>query len=422
MVKRLASKDLKPGMFALEAIVTQHGQEIAPAGVKLSRQIINKSKLYNIQSVLVNVADEVVDQVPVVEEIAKPVEMPIPVMAPIPVVMPATPVTPPPAAPVINTEEVPEAEKPVILSETELLKNTRIAELKPKSQTMVRSKEFMEFQVDYLLAKDALCDAFANLTKNKEYHIDERDLVKKISTLYASRKTITELFDMIYQMRSIEDSIYSHSVNVALISRMIGRWLYLDASDLDVLTCCGLLHDIGKLAIPESILNKPSKLTDEEFELIKSHPKIGYDMLRNQNIDNRIKQSALMHHERYDGSGYPSGLSSELLVDFAMIVAIADVYDAMTATRSYREPLCPFQVIANFEQEGLQKYHTKYLLVFLDRIASTYQNNRVLLNDGRACKIVMLNPNNLSKPIIQLDDGSCIDLASRRDLYISKVL
>ena len=129
-----------------------------------------------------------------------------------------------------------------------------------------------------------------------------------------------------------------------------------------------------------------------------------------------------MHHERYDGTGYPNALSSEFLPDFAMIVAIADVYDAMTAARSYREPLCPFQVIEKFEQEGFQKYHTKYIYVFLHNIANTYQSNRVMLNDGRGCKIVMLNQNTLSKPIVQFDDGYCLDLSSQRDLYITKIL
>jgi len=227
---------------------------------------------------------------------------------------------------------------------------------------------------------------------------------------------------MIHQMHSLNDTVYAHCVNVALISRMIGRWLHLDQHNLDVLTCCGLFHDIGKMSIPEDILNKPGKLTDEEFALIKSHPKTGYDMLRNQNIDNRIKQAALMHHERYDGSGYPNQLTSEFLSDYSTIVAIADVYDAMTAARSYREPLCPFQVIEKFEVEGFQKYHTKYIYVFLHNIASTYQSNRVMLNDGRGCKIVMLNQSTLSKPIVQFDDGSCLDLSSQRDLYITKIL
>ena len=97
-----------------------------------------------------------------------------------------------------------------------------------------------------------------------------------------------------------------------------------------------------------------------------------------------------MHHERCDGSGYPTGLTEDYIDNFAMIVAIADVYDAMTAARSYRSPLCPFEVISKFEEDGFQKYHTKYILVFLKQIASTYQSNRVILSDGRGCTIVML--------------------------------
>lgn len=416
MIKRLPQKDLKSGMIALEAIVTPHGQIIAPAGAELTRQIINRIKLYNIDSILVDVVENVVEQITIPKE--PPKSTPKTMSAPVPVVtqVPATASTP------VIVPESPADSKPTLRSEKELLQNTRIADIKPNSQAMVKSPEFMAFQVDYLLATSTLKDAFINVAKNRNYRINEEVLVKTISTLYSSRNTITELFDMIYQMRSIDDSIYSHCVNVGLISRMIGRWLHLDTHDLDVLTCCGLLHDIGKIAIPDEILNKPGKLSSEEFNTIKSHPKIGYELLHKQDIDNRIKQSALMHHERYDGSGYPNGLSSELVIDYAMIVAIADVYDAMTAARTYREPLCPFQVIANFEREGFQKYHTKYLLVFLNRIATTYQNNRVLLNDGRACKIVMLNQNYLSKPMVQFDDGTCIDLATERDLYINKVL
>jgi putative nucleotidyltransferase with HDIG domain len=227
---------------------------------------------------------------------------------------------------------------------------------------------------------------------------------------------------MLNNMRTVDDSIYAHCLNVALISRMIGRWLRFDSKELNTLTLAGLLHDIGKAMIPEEILNKPGSLTDEEFELIKSHTRLGYDVLKYQDIDLRIKNAALMHHERCDGSGYPSGLMDDEIEEFAMIIAIADVYDAMTAARSYRAPLCAFQVISNFERDGFQKYHTQYLLTFLKRIAATYQNNRVVLNDGRGCKIVMLNQNDLSRPIVQFDDKSCLDLSTNRNLYITAII
>ncbi len=185
---------------------------------------------------------------------------------------------------------------------------------------------------------------------------------------------------------------------------MIGRWLRFERHDLDILTLAGLMHDIGKLLIPsDDILNKPGSLTDEEFAKIKQHPAVRIRDFKTSAGSGfpYQKKAALMHHERCDGSGYPTGLTEDYIDNFAMIVAIADVYDAMTAARSYRSPLCPFEVISKFEEDGFQKYHTKYILVFLKQIASTYQSNRVILSDGRGCTIVMLNQNALSRPIVQ---------------------
>lgn len=414
---QLSPRELKPGIITLEAIVTPSGQILASAGTELTRQIINKMKLYNVTSASVDSEDPVVKTIFAKEVAPKPapVAATTPVVVPTPVVAPTPVVTPPPIVPVRPTPvtvEPKEGEKVVTYKE----------ETQSNSRRMLTTNEFKGFQVDYLLYIEEVKTVFSKIVNTPGYAIDTSYLIRKMSELYASRNTIVELFDMIQQMHSLNDTVYAHCVNVALISRMIGRWLHLEQNDLDVLTCCGLFHDIGKMAIPEEILNKPGKLTDEEFALIKSHPKTGYDMLRNQNIDNRIKQAALMHHERYDGSGYPNQLTSEFLSDYSTIVAIADVYDAMTAARSYREPLCPFQVIEKFEIEGFQKYHTKYIYVFLHNIASTYQSNRVMLNDGRGCKIVMLNQSTLSKPIVQFDDGSCLDLSGQKELYITKIL
>jgi HD-GYP domain-containing protein (c-di-GMP phosphodiesterase class II) len=155
---------------------------------------------------------------------------------------------------------------------------------------------------------------------------------------------------------------------------------------------------------------------------VKKHPQFGYELLKNLPLDEHIKLAALMHHERCDGSGYPNHLSSDDIDDCAMIVAIADVYDAMTAARPHRAPLCPFQVISNFEKDGLSQYRPKYILTFLEYIASTYQNNRVLLNNGQSANIVMINKNHLSAPIVQLDDQSCINLQEHPDLFIKSIL
>ena len=194
---------------------------------------------------------------------------------------------------------------------------------------------------------------------------------------------------------------------------------------MNVLTLAGLLHDIGKLSIPEEVLNKQGKLTDEEFDMIRQHPLTGNRLLKNiPGIDRRILAATLQHHERSDGSGYPRHLQQDEIDDFAAIVAIADVYDAMTSARAHRDPKCSFQVIAEFEAEGLNQFRTKFILTFLERIANTYNNSRVMLNNAKTGRVVYINKSNLSRPVIQLDNGDIINLADTdyKDMYIKSIL
>lgn len=375
-MRTLTPHELEPGMMVAKAILTPSGQVLAVEGSEVTRQLINRMKLYRVESAVVE------GEAPApAEKATAPEEKPAP--APVP--------------------------------------KTHIEESKTVKQKVAESNDFMSFQMLYFQTMERMKVVF-KATVEEGRQLDATEMLEDVAGLFRSRNTIIELFDMLGNMRSLDDSVYAHSLNVALISRMIGRWLKMDRHTLDALTVAGLLHDIGKLKIPEEILNKPGKLTDEEFEMIKSHPKLGYEILKKQNLDPRIRKAALMHHERCDGSGYPSHLEEDLIDEFAMIVGIADVYDAMTAARSYRAPLCAFQVISNFEKDGYQKYNTKYLLTFLKQIAATYQSNRVILSDGRGGKIVMLNPNDLSRPIIQFDDNSCLDLSTHRDLYIKAIV
>lgn len=375
-MRKFNPRELEPGMITAAQVKTPIGQILCPEGTEITRQLINRMKLYRVEEVLVEGEDT--------SEAATP-----------------------------DVTPVVEEPKPV--------PKTHAEKSKTHSQKVAASDEFRDFQLKYFIAIDKLKECFAAATQRGQ-KIDSASLLASVSDLFKSRNTIVELFDMLFNMRVVEDAVYSHSLNVGLVSRMIGRWLKLDSHDLDTLTLAGLLHDIGKVMIPEEILTKPDKLTDEEFALIKKHPKFGYDILKNQPVDPHVKKAALMHHERCDGTGYPSGLEEDLIDEYAMIVGIADVYDAMTTARSYRAPLCPFQVISNFEKDGYAKYNTKYILTFLKQIAATYQNNRVILSDGRGCNIVMLNSNSLSKPMVQLDDGTIIDLATQKDLYIKAVM
>lgn len=236
------------------------------------------------------------------------------------------------------------------------------------------SKEFQAFQVHY----DSGVDVFRNslndiVEKNAEVDVDQ--LYDDMQKLIAGG-TGLNLFDMIQNLRQYDDSTYTHAINVAMICNILAGWLDFSVEDIKTATMCGLLHDIGKVKIPSEIIKKPGKLTDEEFEVIKRHTIEGYQILRRKKMDRSICNAALMHHEKCDGSGYPFGLQAEQIDRYGKLVAVADIYDAMTSDRVYRSALPPFEVIRLFEDEGLYRYDVRYVMTFLQRVADTY------LNDG----------------------------------------
>ena len=289
------------------------------------------------------------------------------------------------------------------------------------SQKVRVSKEFHEFKVDYDKKSRYLESSFDDLL-NKNIPVESRVLIENVSTLYTDCLTSLSIFDMLHNMRQIDDTTFAHSINVALIGRMLGEWLNLSDEDLDVLTLAGLLHDIGKCTINPNILLKPSALTPKEYEEVKKHAANGAEVLASQNLDERIHQTALMHHERCDGSGYPAGLTKDEIPDFAKIIAIADVYDAMTSNRPYRKGYCPFEVIATFEREGLEKYDIEYIITFMTRILDTYMGNTVLLSDGNIGTVIMNNTIHRSRPLLRLASGECIDLVKHPELYIQAII
>lgn len=376
-MKEYQTKDLLPGMVTAIPVRTKRGQLIINPNVELTRTLISRLEFYGIASV----------QITENKQVATPMETP------------KDPAYFPAKSPVSAPSPVSDASY---------------------SQKLKSSPEFQRFQVDFTLRSQDLKNCFdAYLSDGGT--VNKEELLSKSISLVSPKQTTLDVFDMLHNMRQVNDSTYAHSLNVAIISRIIGKWLHFSNEELDTLTLAGLLHDIGKTKIPDEVLNKDGKLTDEEFQMIRNHPKYGYDILKSQPLNSHIKKAALMHHERCDGSGYPMGLTMEEIDDYALIIAIADVYDAMTAARSYRAPLCPFEVIAEFEKDGLQKYKPKYILTFLENIANAYQNNRVMLSDGTSARIVLLNHRRLSKPLVQLDDGACIDL-EKSPLYIKAII
>ncbi len=288
------------------------------------------------------------------------------------------------------------------------------------SKTIKASPEFKKFNESFV---ESIGDFKSNLTEilKSEQDIDVTELLNHTNKIMSEARNGIHVFDMLHCLRTFDDITFVHSINVSLICRVFGGWLKLPSKDIEVLTLCGLLHDVGKLTLPTSIIQKKEPLTDEEFQLIKTHTIRGYKLLKDKNIDQRVKFATLMHHERSDGTGYPRGLKGNEVSDFSKIVAIADVYDAMTSPRVYRDALCPFDAISMFENEGLQKYEPKYIMTFLENIGQSYLGNHVRLSNKLEGEIIMLNKQCLSRPVIKTGDVF-IDLSKVHDLHIEAIL
>lgn len=141
-----------------------------------------------------------------------------------------------------------------------------------------------------------------------------------------------------------------HSERVAKYSEMIARKMGYSDDDAKTLYIMALMHDVGKIGIPDAIINKPGALTDEEFKIIKSHPVIGADILKEVDAFEKISEIALNHHERVDGKGYPNGLTGNEISDEVAIVSVADAYDAITSQRSYRDIMEQAEVRAEIKK------------------------------------------------------------------------
>ena len=280
--------------------------------------------------------------------------------------------------------------------------------------------EFKQFKEDF----EETFSVFGNkindvLTGNSDFEPEQ--LTEPVMDLIHNASSPSGMFDMLHSLRQYSDETYAHSVNVALIANALGQWLRLPEEDLEVLTQAGLLHDVGKLLVPREILAKPAMLSEKEREIIEQHPQKGYDLVKYTHIDERIKNAILMHHERCDGSGYPSRLPANQIDTFAKYIAIADVYDAITSARVYRDALCPFIAIELMESEGLQKYDPQGVMTFMTNVVNVYLFNRVRLSDGSVGDIVFINRDKFSRPTVRVE-SHYIDLSHTPELFIEEII
>ncbi len=362
--KKFLTANLKPGMVSAEAAYTYNNHLVIQSNTTLTPDIIDKLKYYAVKSVKIYITE---DGEPDIAHENKEIS----IVAP----------------PSLDFE------------------GSTYFERVQQSDEFNKFKEIFTTSVDNF--KQELNDI---IIKNNTDAVD--DMLREVDNILTKTRNPLHLLDMMQCLRSFDDMTYMHSMNVALICHIFSTWLGLPETERDVLVVSGLLHDIGKLKIPEEIISKPSKLTDEEFEKIRTHPRLGYEILLPKDLDHRVKLAALQHHERFNGGGYPSKLTGP--------VAIADVYDAMTSNRVYRKGMCPFTVIATFEKEK-DLYEPSLLYLFMKRTIEAYINTEVILTNKERGKVVLINQNHLSRPVV-ITDSHTYDLSKDFNIDIATLI
>lgn len=237
-------------------------------------------------------------------------------------------------------------------------------------------------------------DVFCNIKS-----VTENARLDKPLDLQALKETVYELVRQILNddtvfmaltgIRDIDNYTFLHSVDVCIYSVITGKALNMPLEEIRELAFAAVLHDIGKCRVPLEILNKPGKLTDEEFFIIKNHPIYGMDITKNTpELPPGIPKIICQHHEKWDGTGYPVGLKSFDIDRMARIISIADVYDALTANRVYRKRRMPHEAAEYLIAQSGQHFDPYILQTFINNIAVYPENLIVMLNTGEIARVL----------------------------------
>ncbi|MGI6778647.1 MAG: HD-GYP domain-containing protein [Acetivibrionales bacterium] len=290
----------------------------------------------------------------------------------------------------------------------------------PKSVDQIINYKAEVIKVQYREDVDAVKEVLHEISSGKALNAEK---VKNITeSIFEKINDRWDIISCINEMKEVDDYTYSHSVNVSLLCMMTAKWLGFNNVKMKLLVQAGLLHDIGKAQVPADILNKADKLTDIEFEEIKKHPVYGYKTAKKiPGIHESVLKGILMHHEREDGSGYPIGIKGENIHEFAKIIAVADIYDAMTSPKIYRRKKTPFEVFEIMENHSFGVLDTRVRTVFIENIANYYIGEKVKMNTGETGEIVFINSRHISQPVVRIGNDY-IDLSFKKNYKIVEMV
>ncbi|MCE3199966.1 HD-GYP domain-containing protein [Paenibacillus sonchi] len=213
---------------------------------------------------------------------------------------------------------------------------------------------------------------------------------------------------------------YNHSLQVGMLSYYIATWLGYSKKECYEIGRAGYLIDIGKCRISPELLNKPGKLTAAEYDEVKLHTIYGYEIIRNSMDDPYTALVALQHHEREDGSGYPHNLTKDDIHPYSQIAAVADIYSAMTSARIYQSKQELISVLREINTLSFGKLNGKPVQAFIQHLMPNFIGKRVLLSTGDMGVIIMNNPLDVFRPLVQIE-GKFLDLARERTIAVVEI-
>lgn len=370
--KKTPLADVREGMVTSEQVFSDNGRKLIERGVTITRDMLRLLKTYY------------VDYVPIHED--DPSEA--------------------------KEEEPAKAQGPVIEEN-----GKRIFRIDSK-----RAKE------RHSLSIERTAKLFENVKETNELPIaDARETVEGLVTEVLGNP---QAFSNLSILRMKDEYTYVHSVDVAVLATLVATEMQMDKKDIFDLSLAGILHDVGKMLVPDEVLNKPGKFTPPEMEQMKKHAFLGYKILKKENVPEEVADYVLEHHEWVNGKGYPFGKRDIYLHTQSKILAVCDVFNALVTQRSYKNPIPAYKAVRILASEAGTHLDQNIVRVF-QRIIGVYPNGTaVRLSDGSVARVVEQNSSLPMRPVlgmVQTKDGrpeapTAVNLQERKDLFIKEIV